>query len=85
MGVDSITGRQPKDNRKPEAEDNNSESKNKPSCQFCGRPAKNVYFAAFVCDSEVCINKAMDARGGPAGHMKDPKKWLRENAGWILN
>jgi len=53
--------------------------KERPKCQFCGKPSTNFLFAAFICDSEDCINKAMDARGGPAGHKKDPKKWLEEN------
>lgn len=53
--------------------------KERPKCQFCDKPSTNFLFAAFVCDSEDCINKAMDARGGPAGHKKDPKKWLEEN------
>ena len=53
--------------------------KHRPPCEFCGKPSKNVFFAAFVCDSELCINKARDARGGPAGHKKDPGKWLEQN------
>lgn len=39
-------------------------------CQFCGKKARNFLFAAFVCDSEECISKAREARGGPGGHMK---------------
>ena len=39
-------------------------------CQFCGKTAKNFLFAAFVCDSEECIEKARVERGGPGGHMK---------------
>ena len=50
-----------------------------PPCEFCGKPSKNVFFAAYVCSSEACINKAMEARGGPAGHKKDPSKWLEQN------
>lgn len=53
--------------------------KSRPPCQFCGKPSKNVMFAAYVCGSEGCLNKAMDERGGPAGHKKDPNKWLEEN------
>jgi hypothetical protein len=56
-----------------------SDEKDRPACQFCGKPSKNVLFAAYVCDSEDCINQAMDARGGPGGHKKDLKKWLEEN------
>jgi hypothetical protein len=39
-------------------------------CQFCGKKAKQYCFAAFVCDSEDCIDKAREERGGPGGHMK---------------
>ena len=39
-------------------------------CQFCGKQAKHYAFAAFVCDSEVCMDKAIAERGGPGGHMK---------------
>ncbi len=39
-------------------------------CQFCGRPAKQYVFAAFCCDSEECVDKAREERGGPGGHMK---------------
>ena len=39
-------------------------------CEFCGKPSTNVVFAAFVCDSEECIEKARIARGGPGGHLK---------------
>jgi hypothetical protein len=42
----------------------------KHKCQFCGRPAKYYAYAAFVCDSEECMEKARKARGGPGGHMK---------------
>jgi hypothetical protein len=44
-------------------------------CQFCGRKAKQFCFAAFVCESEDCIDKAREERGGPAGHMKNKKEW----------
>jgi hypothetical protein len=39
-------------------------------CQFCGRTATNFVFAAFVCDSDACIENARKERGGPGGHMK---------------
>ena len=39
-------------------------------CQFCGRTAKYFAFAAFVCDSDECMEKAKEERGGPGGHMK---------------
>ena len=42
----------------------------KEKCQFCGRPAKYFAFAAFVCDSEECMEKARIERGGPGGHIK---------------
>ena len=55
-----------------------SEKHHWPPCQFCGKPSKNIMFAAFICDSEACINKAMDARGGPAGHKKNRAEWLKK-------
>jgi hypothetical protein len=39
-------------------------------CQFCGKTSTNFVYAAFVCDNSVCIEKAREERGGPAGHMK---------------
>lgn len=39
-------------------------------CQFCGRQAKQYAFAAFVCESEECVDRAREERGGPGGHMK---------------
>lgn len=48
----------------------------KEKCQFCSEQAKHFLFAAFVCDSEVCIEKAREERGGPGGHMA--KKWAME-------
>ena len=39
-------------------------------CQICGRPAKYFQFATFVCDRDECMEKAMEERGGPAGHIK---------------
>jgi len=38
-------------------------------CEFCGKPCKNIVFAAFVCDDPECLEKAYVARGGPGGHM----------------
>ena len=43
-------------------------------CRFCGRPATQFLFAEFICDAEECIDKAREARGGPAGHMLDKKE-----------
>ena len=42
-------------------------------CQFCGAAAVNFAFAAFVCGSDECIEKARAERGGPGGHMKQRK------------
>jgi hypothetical protein len=42
----------------------------KEKCQICGKPAKNFQFATFICESAECEQKAMEERGGPAGHMK---------------
>ncbi|UCE91110.1 MAG: hypothetical protein JSV90_06725 [Methanobacteriota archaeon] len=39
-------------------------------CRICGRPATRFLFATFVCDDEVCIEKARIERGGPGGHKK---------------
>jgi hypothetical protein len=39
-------------------------------CQFCGKKAKQYCFAAFCCESEACVDKAREERGGPGGHMK---------------
>ena len=38
-------------------------------CEFCGKPCKNIVFAAFVCDDPECLEKAYQAHGGPGGHM----------------
>ena len=43
-------------------------------CQFCGKHAKQFAFAAFLCDSEECVDKAREERGGPGGHMKAKKE-----------
>jgi hypothetical protein len=43
-------------------------------CQFCGAQAEHFLFAAFVCGSEECIEKARLERGGPGGHMKDKQR-----------
>ena len=45
-------------------------------CQFCGKTATNFVFAAFVCDSDKCIEKARKERGGPGGHMKRKERGL---------
>jgi hypothetical protein len=37
-------------------------------CEYCKKQASNFLFAAFLCDSEECIEKARQARGGPGGH-----------------
>jgi len=37
-------------------------------CEFCGSPAARVNFARILCDSEECVNRAFDERGGPGGH-----------------
>ena len=42
----------------------------KQKCQFCGRRARYFAFAAFVCDSDDCMEKAKMERGGPGGHIK---------------
>ncbi|OPX64747.1 MAG: hypothetical protein A4E29_00095 [Methanomassiliicoccales archaeon PtaB.Bin134] len=42
----------------------------KEKCQFCGRPAKNFQFCAFICERDECAERAMQERGGPAGHIK---------------
>ena len=39
-------------------------------CQFCGKQAKQYAFAAFVCESEECVDQAREERGGPGGHIK---------------
>lgn len=38
-------------------------------CKYCGEQATQFVFAQFVCDSDECINRARDERGGPGGHM----------------
>jgi hypothetical protein len=49
-------------------------------CQFCGGTAQNFVFAAFVCDSSECIDKARAERGGPGGHMKRHAPIFPDNA-----
>ena len=50
-------------------------------CEYCGKPCKNIVYAAFVCDDPdvyaafvcddpECLEKARIDRGGPGGHMK---------------
>lgn len=46
-------------------------------CQFCGNPAKYFQFAAFICDSEECLEKAILERGGPAGHKKKKLEMMK--------
>jgi len=48
-------------------------------CQFCGKTAKNFAFAAFVCDSDECVERAREERGGPGGHMKKKTPILPDN------
>ncbi len=44
-------------------------------CAFCGKQANKFLFAAFVCDSDACIEEARSVRGGPGGHrLKKHKK-----------
>ena len=69
----------PFDNMSDIQQSKGTSTEEKPVCRYCGKPSTNFLFAAFVCDSEDCINKAMDDRGGPGGHKKDPKKWMKEN------
>jgi len=45
-------------------------------CQICGKKATQFVFAAFCCDDPECVNKAMEERGGPGGHMKRKEKGL---------
>jgi hypothetical protein len=45
-------------------------------CQFCGKIAKHFAFAALVCDSSECMEKAKQERGGPGGHMKKKAQGL---------
>ena len=39
-------------------------------CEICGKPSTRFLFAAYVCDSDACIEKARERRGGPGGHRK---------------
>ena len=32
-------------------------------CEYCGKPCKNIVYAAFVCDDPECLEKAR--MGGP--------------------
>ena len=43
----------------------------KEKCQVCGGQAKQFVFAAYLCSSEECVEKARLERGGPGGHMKN--------------
>ena len=62
-----------------EANKSKNNIKKKPLCQYCGKPSTKVMFATYLCDNEECLNHAYDARGGPGGHKKDPKKWMEKN------
>ncbi len=42
-------------------------------CEICSKPATRINFARFLCDSEECMNKAYDERGGPGGHKLGKK------------
>lgn len=46
-------------------------------CEFCGKSAENFLFAAFVCESDECVEKAQLRRGGPGGHRL--KKQIKEH------
>ncbi len=52
----------------------------KEKCQFCGAPAKYFQFAAFICDSDECMEKAMTERGGPAGHKKRKLEMMQQES-----
>ena len=41
----------------------------KEPCEFCGKDSERYMFAAFICGSDECLEKAMEKRGGPGGHM----------------
>ncbi len=43
-------------------------------CEYCGKPCKNIVYAAFICDDSECLEKARIDRGGPGGHMKRKAK-----------
>jgi len=45
--------------------------KRKGRCEFCGKGSAQYLFAAHVCNSEECIEKAMERRGGPGGHIAE--------------
>ncbi|MCS3901006.1 inosine/xanthosine triphosphatase [Methanococcus voltae] len=57
------------ENNKNENNKNNFKSpfENK-ICEICGKPAKTYRFGTILCESEECLSKAMNQRGGPAGH-----------------
>jgi hypothetical protein len=48
------------------------------SCAFCTMPATRFFFSFFVCDSEVCLEKARAAQGGPAGHWREKAEAVEE-------
>jgi hypothetical protein len=43
-------------------------------CPYCGGQATQFLFAQHICDSEDCVNKARDERGGPGGHMLERER-----------
>ena len=49
-------------------------------CQFCGAPAKYFQFAAFISESNECMEKAMTERGGPAGHKKRKLEMMQQES-----
>lgn len=46
----------------------------KEKCRYCGEQAKNFQFATFICDRDECAQKAMEDRGGPAGHIREKEE-----------
>lgn len=40
-------------------------------CEYCGKPCKNIVYAAFVCDDPECLEKARIDRG--AGRTYEEK------------
>ncbi|HHT75223.1 MAG TPA: hypothetical protein PLI21_00185 [Methanomassiliicoccaceae archaeon] len=43
----------------------------KEKCRYCGEQAKYFQFATFICEKDECAERAMEDRGGPAGHIKE--------------
>ena len=48
-------------------------------CEICGKPSTRFLFAAHVCDSDACIEKARERRGGPGGHRRRDLSELLED------